>query len=218
MIRTMLFATFMCLLLYVGRCWLMGSVERMGIYTNILLAWIPYLLAILVDDVIIRKPVRKSVLIPLLVVWLLFLPNAAYIITDLVHWRKDKILPVWYDWIFISAVAWVGLFLAYLSVQLLHHRIMLRWGKFVGWLFVVFTAAASSFGIYVGRFFRWNSWDVLVRQHRLFGGLDALTQPATTLQVLGFCITYTVFLLMVYVMLNAISNNHHRVSRLSAME
>ena len=65
------------------------------------------------------KRAKSWVLWPLLLVWLLFLPNAAYIITDLTHWRKDKILPAWYDWIFISEIAWAGFFLAFLSIQIL---------------------------------------------------------------------------------------------------
>lgn len=207
----MLFATGVCLLLFVVRCLMIGKVERAGIYTNILLAWIPYIVALVLDRVIEGKRTSLKILGPLFLVWLLFLPNAAYIITDLIHWRKDKILPLWYDWIFISAIAWTGLFLAFLSIQILQRHVVRKFGSLAGWSFVFLALTASSFGIYVGRFFRWNSWDALIRQNRMFGGLEAMLEPETRWQIGAFCAAFTVFSVMVYVMLHAISHGHHAV-------
>ncbi len=205
-LRAMLFATGVCLLLFIVRCCMIGKLERAGIYTNIFLAWIPYIVALVLDGMLEGKRAKSWLFWSLLLVWLLFLPNAAYIITDLTHWRKDKILPVWYDWIFISAIAWVGLFLAFLSVQILQRHIARKYGALKGWCFVLLALSASSFGIYVGRFFRWNSWDALIRQNRMFGGLDAMMEPETQWQIASFCTSFTVFSLMVYVMLHAVSH------------
>src|SRR5204863_3583114 len=143
--------TAVCLALLGLRCILLGRIERVGIFGNILLAWIPYGLSLTAAALVRRTPVNRGLLGTVLGLWLLFLPNAAYIITDLTHWRKEKLLPVWFDWIFISAAAWVGLFLAFLSIQILHRIVSAKHGSLMGWFFVALALAASSFGIYAGR-------------------------------------------------------------------
>ena len=96
-LRAMLFATGVCLLLFIVRCCMIGKVERAGIYTNILLAWIPYISFDLGRDH--RKQTHKIMGALALAAGLAALPAERRLITDLTHWRKDKILPVWYDWI-----------------------------------------------------------------------------------------------------------------------
>src|SRR3954466_1084793 len=99
------FASLVCLALLGVRCALLGRIERVGIFGNLLLAWIPYVLALMGAKLMTRTPVKKGWLGAVIVLWFLFLPNAAYIITDLTHWRKEKALPIWFDWIYISAAA-----------------------------------------------------------------------------------------------------------------
>ena len=83
------------------------------------------------------------------------------------HLRPYLAIPLWYDAIMIFSFALTGLLLGFLSLQRIHALVTARFGRWVGWLFAGITLAFSSFGIYVGRFLRWNSWDVFTNPTHL---------------------------------------------------
>lgn len=144
-----------------GRILYSGNTLYSFLAWNLFLAWLPFLLAWLVFS----KPRLALVLGPL---WLLFLPNAPYIMTDLIHLRWSTVgVPVWYDALMIFAFSLTGLLLGLVSVYLMQSVVERRLGSWIGWLFVVATLLLSSFGIYVGRFLRWNSWDVFTQPESL---------------------------------------------------
>ena len=100
------------------------------------------------------------------VLWLLFFPNAPYLLTDFIHLRETPTTPLWYDALMLASFAWTGLLLGYASLYLMQ----MIWERAVGmlsWLGVVAALALASLGVYVGRFLRFNSWDALVRPRRL---------------------------------------------------
>lgn len=130
---------------------------------NLFLAWLPFLFAELAHHV--RK--RRVLLAAIGFLWFIFLPNALYIVTDLMHLRPYLAIPLWYDAIMIFSFALTGLLLGFLSLQRIHALVTARFGRWVGWLFAGITLAFSSFGIYVGRFLRWNSWDVFTNPTHL---------------------------------------------------
>lgn len=201
-LRALLLGTISCYALLLVRCWLMHGKSRVGICHNILLAWIPCLLAIPLDCLLGKRPVRLPGVVLLGLLWILFLPNAAYIVTDLTHWTKDKQLPKWFDWIFLSNCAWVGLFLACESIVLLHHRIASRFRGWAGWGFVALSCILSSLGIYFGRFVRWNSWDVALKPSIMVSDLVNVNAGDVT----AFCVTYAVFTFVVYVMTHGVAS------------
>ena len=105
----------------------------------------------------------------LFMLWLLFMPNAPYMITDLIHLRLRQFVPLWFDMLLICSFAWLGLLLALLSVMNMHRKLQARLSPLVlrAGLFVIFFSA--GYGIYAGRFLRWNSWDVFWRPFQLIG-------------------------------------------------
>ena len=108
--------------------------------------------------------------------WLAFFPNAPYLVTDLIHLRTRAFVPVWYDAIMVFAFALTGLCLAFLSLWLVHRLVERRLGKAAGWLFVAVVAGLSGFGVYLGRYPRWNSWDVVTRPGELMADVAAHVQ------------------------------------------
>lgn len=125
---------------------------------NLFLAWIPFQLGV----VIATKEYNKWIQYPLLIAWLLFFPNALYIITDLVHLEHSyDDAPVWFDAVLLFTSSLTGLLMAFISlyqVEIFVKRNITE--KHVNKL----TMAAiflGSFGVYLGRFLRWNSWDIL---------------------------------------------------------
>lgn len=139
---------------------------------NTFLAWIPMGLAVILDAVILVRSKWLKLLLLLVMgpIWLFFYPNAAYMITDLLHpfgkltiegYRFWHEMPFWNHLFPVLFVALLGLVLGCLSLASVHRLVTLSLGKMVGWVFAVTVLALSSFGIYLGRFIRWNSWDIL---------------------------------------------------------
>lgn len=127
---------------------------------NLFLAWIPYLCALGMAVLHQRRAAAWQYLIPALV-WLLFFPNAAYLVTDLVNLMELPPVPYWYDIAFFATLAWTGLLLAVASLQIVQRMVKDARGAFWGWVVVLFVIGLNGVGIYLGRFLRWNSWDIL---------------------------------------------------------
>jgi uncharacterized membrane protein len=144
------------------------TVDNAGIAWNLFLAWVPFVLALVVYARA-RPGTSRPALIALGSLWLLFFPNAPYIVTDLKHIGGGGGIPVLYDVLFLSAAAWTGLLLGLTSLFLMHAVARRLLGVVSAWALVVGVLAASSFGIYLGRVQRWNSWDVFVRPDALLG-------------------------------------------------
>lgn len=136
-----------------------------GIYTfllwNLLLAWMPLALAWLLWLAVDRlnRPLLGPALLP---AWFLFFPNAPYIMTDLIHLRIRDAVPIWYDAALLFSFAWNGLILGFVSLWMVQGMVARRRGAAAGWLLALGTLGAGGFGIYLGRFLRWNSWDVVM--------------------------------------------------------
>ena len=99
--------------------------------------------------------------------WLLFLPNAPYILTDLIHLGPRPHVPLWFLLAMLMSCALSGTLLGYLSLLEVQAVIEKRFGRVAGWIVAVGALGACGFGIYVGRFLRWNSWDALTRPLQL---------------------------------------------------
>lgn len=136
-----------------------GSHALLNLPWNLFLAWIPLVFALLVYDGA-RRGIGRMPLLALSVLWLLFFPNAPYLVTDLkyVGWYDEA--PLWYDVTLLFAGAWAGLALGFVSLYLMHGVARRFWGSLHAWLAVGAALVLSSFGIFLGRFQRWNSWDV----------------------------------------------------------
>lgn len=165
---------------------------------NLFLAWVPFVLALAVYDGY-RRGARRWLLIAGAVLWLAFFPNAPYLVTDFKHLEALNAAPVWFDVVLLTTFAWAGLMLGFLSlflVQAVARRVV---GAANAWFGTFGVLALSSFGIYLGRFQRWNSWDVLLRPRVVLenavDGFVAGPQPlAVTLLFTAFLTTaYLVF-------------------------
>jgi uncharacterized membrane protein len=131
---------------------------------NLILAWVPLALAIAA-----YSRARSRVDLPvavLLVLWLLFFPNAPYLLTDFIHLGEGP-APLWYDALMLSAFAWTGLLLGFGSLYLVQMIVCRAFGRTAAWLGVLAALGLASFGVYVGRFIGLNSWDALLHPVRV---------------------------------------------------
>jgi uncharacterized membrane protein len=134
------------------------------------------------------------------VVWILFLPNAPYLITDFIHLRERPEFPLWYDIALLTSAAGTGLLLAYSSVADMQHVLTRRFNAAASWAVIAFSLLLSGFGIYLGRFLRWNSWDALANPRYVAGEIVRLVSNPDT-RVAGVTAIYGTALLLGYVAL-----------------
>jgi uncharacterized membrane protein len=132
---------------------------------NLVLAWVPLVLAL--GAYAAARGRHGAATVVLGVLWLLFFPNAPYLLTDFIHLHESTATPLWYDALMLAAFAWTGLALGFASLYVMQTIWERATSPAVSWLGVVGALALASFGVYLGRFLRFNSWDALVRPGRI---------------------------------------------------
>ena len=168
---------------------------------NLFLAWIPFIIAYFTYTMKFSKK-QIYVVVPLAAFfWLIFFPNAPYILTDFQHLAGSlRDVPVWYDVMLLIWFAFTGLMLGMVSLFLMQEVIRREFGRWIGWGFVALVSALTSAGVYVGRFLRWNSWDIF----RDITGMAQYTLQSAqdpSLQSIGFTSLFGVFFLFLYITL-----------------
>lgn len=131
-----------------------GTTDLLGLLWNLILAVLPYIFAL--GFITFRHRMRWG----LLVLWFLFLPNSFYILTDFVHLPRFPDM-VYYDIVYISIMAFAGMIAGFASLELMHREWNIRYHKKIAWILALFTIVAAMIGVYIGRFLRFNSWDIL---------------------------------------------------------
>ena len=196
-------ASVFCVALLRLRATLTGSIHYSFLIWNLFLAWIPFGIAYVTYTTSIKRRWLYAVIPVSAFLWLIFFPNAPYILTDFQHLSyAGSDIPVWYDVILLIWFSFTGLFLGMVSLFLMQEIVRREFGRWFGWGFVVLVAALTTVGIYMGRFLRWNSWDILGNP----GGLAQFTlyyliNP--TPRSLVFFSLFTPFFLFIYLLLYA---------------
>jgi len=194
-------ASLFCVALVLLRVSESGSTKFAGLIWNLFLAWIPFLLAVAVYDGWRRRRGRGS-LLALGALWLLFFPNAPYIVTDFVHLERTADAPYWYDAVTVSAFAWTGVLLGFASLFLMQTVVRQARGAVAGWIFAVIAIGLGSLGIYLGRFLRLNSWDALEHPSVLPRIAHAVARdPFAYQEAIGVTVLFTLALGFAYFLL-----------------
>lgn len=184
-----------------------GTKHFLFLNWNLFLAFVPWLLTVILS---MSQNLQKSRLavFGMLGVWLLFFPNASYILTDLFHLSHHSSMPIWFDLVLILSFAWTGLLYGFLSLwnlEELMERFLSK--RMITWI-SVFLLFLSSFGIYIGRYLRWNSWDILHHPGRLMGDVgDRLINPFDHSRTWGVTIFMGLFLVMLYFTFRILRNS-----------
>jgi uncharacterized membrane protein len=113
--------------------------------------------------------------------------------------------PLWYDVIIVGWCSWTGMLLGVVSLYLMQDIVLRRFGRAAGWVFVFAISTASSFGMYVGRFVRLNSWDIL--QNPTETAMDILGLVVDpSMRLAAFTVLYTFFFLFIFLLLYSFSH------------
>jgi uncharacterized membrane protein len=174
---------------------------------NLVLAWIPLGMSVAVHalDGLKGRAARIATAVTL-AAWLAFFPNAPYLMTDLLHLKVQGNRLLWLDLIALQAFAWTGLALGFVSLDIVQSVIARRAGRVASWLFAGAVMGLSAFGIYLGRFQRWNSWDVVRDPLGLFSDIAHMVlHPFAHAHVVAFSAVLAAFLLTAYLVVQSLT-------------
>jgi len=187
-------STILCIGIYLLRVKHSDQLYFLFLIWNLFLAWIPYVVS---SALVFFQVKKQGILLAASCLWLLFLPNSPYIVTDFFHLKPRGVAPFWLDLTLLSCFAWTGLLLGLASLQQMHLYIFQKGGKFIAWIGVFALLFLTSFGVYLGRFERWNSWDLMTHPEALFQNIfDLVLHPDR--HTLGFTLAFGAFLSMTY--------------------
>ncbi len=168
---------------------------------NLFLAWTPYGFSVAADVVARAHPRGRLLQVLLSALWLAFLPNAPYILTDFIHLRLEPSVSLRFDAVLIGTFAFTGCILGAMSLRQMQSLIERRRGLLAGWTFAVAITGLSGVGIYMGRVLRWNSWYLVTRPVEIADALaDALRDPLGHPRAITLSVLLAVFLLGSYIL------------------
>lgn len=173
---------------------------------NLFLAFIPFCITLYLRS---KTEVTKNVLFLYFIVWLLFLPNAPYIITDLLHFKRSTSHFWWLDILMVTSFALNGLMLFYLT--LLDMETLLK--KFLSITkintLLISICFLTGFGMYLGRFLRFNSWDILQHPNILIANIwEIITIPTQHIEAWAFTLCFGAFLSLSYYVIKSIKQTN----------
>lgn len=210
------FASGVSVALILARVVWTGQLRYAFLIWNLFLAWLPLIFALLAHEKYQQGAGRNWRFFVLGGTWLLFFPNAPYIFTDLIHLTTRFLPHFWVDLMLILLCALTGLVSGFVSLFLMQAIVARIFGRLASWMFVAAVAGLSSFGIYLGRFLRFNSWDVLFQPVKVYHGIgQSLTEPLSNSAPRAFMVLFATFLFLAYVMLYGLT--HLQRDMLSAL-
>jgi uncharacterized membrane protein len=163
---------------------------------NLFLAWIPFMVSTL-----FKKAGAAAVWkqFALFFIWLLFFPNALYIVTDLIHLEMETSIPKWFDAVLLFSSCITGLLMAFVSLLRVEYFLSKKFDNIRVHALMIVILFASSFGVYLGRFLRWNSWDVIRHPVSLLSSIgERFIFPLDHLQTWGITVMLTVLFYLLY--------------------
>lgn len=203
----MSFASCVTVLLVVVRIVMTGHWFYGCLAWNLFLAWLPMVFASLAGEAYDERAAQPGRFWGAAAAWLVFFPNAPYIFTDIVHLTTYFYMHFWVDLTLILLCALTGFVVGFVSLYLMQSLVRRMFGRVASWVFIAAVAGLSSLGICIGRFLRFNSWDVLVRPVALYHTIGDVAANAPARHVSGaFMVLFATFFFLGYLMLYALTH------------
>jgi len=197
------------MLLFWCACMIAVRINRTGsgyyafLVVNLFLAAVPLFFSTALRIATHRR-LHWTIRLAVFSLWLLFLPNAPYILTDILHLTRASHAPAWYDLALLLSFSGTGLLLGYLSLIDVQAIVARSFGLTCGWIFAMVSLVLSGFAIYLGRFLRWNSWDVLIEPTRVFDIIGGVVHPWAHTQAVSVTLIFGGILTLGYITLRVL--------------
>jgi uncharacterized membrane protein len=186
-------------ILIVGRIVLFGTSSLDYLFWNLFLACLPFVISAVLLFYNRRKKLSPVVFTSGVVIWLLLLPNAPYIITDLIHIGYGHTSTVLYTIVLIFTCAFTGLALGMHSLSHMDQVFKSHFSYRTASVFLIASMFLASVGICFGRFMRFNSWDIVIHSGnflQIIGGIFMHPELYTYVYIMTG--TFFLFIFMVY--------------------
>ncbi len=170
---------------------------------NLFLAYLPYY----ISSKVTRQGARMNRVVrtAALLVWLLFIPNSFYILTDLYHLadnHRSSRVPEWYDLVLILTFAWTGLLFGVISARQVEKMLIPDAPWRVRWVFLYPVMWLNALGVYIGRYLRYNSWDIVASPIDLLSDIfRMIAHPLRNHDAWSMIVCYSVLLTIIYSLL-----------------
>ncbi|HVX48460.1 MAG TPA: DUF1361 domain-containing protein [Candidatus Saccharimonadales bacterium] len=193
------FSTLVSAGLFAYGAWRNHSLEFDYLLWNLFLAWVPVAFAVRLVSVLRRKLWSSWEAMGLSVLWLVFLPNSFYMISDFIHLQDVQRVDLIYDTVMMTSFIYTGVTLGFSSLYLIHLQLRRRFHRMTAAYLIALTLLLSSIAVYMGRDLRWNSWDVLTNPGGLlFDISDRVLHPASYPSMFVIVISFFILLISMY--------------------
>ena len=205
----LLLSVFFSLSLTAARIIHSGTIDFLFLVWNLLLAIIPFIISSRLAKQDRMEWNGRNIL--MMTLWILFVPNSFYLVTDLFHLKdhfKEEAVPGWFDLALIFSYAWNGLMIGLISVRQIQKLTRNDFTVKFPLLFVYPVMWLNGMGIYIGRYLRYNSWDIVSNPfHLLHDSSQILLHPIIYRNALGMVSCYSLFITLVYFTLLNLKKN-----------
>ena len=186
------------IVLMVVRIVLSGNLVFTFLIWNLFLAFVPYAVSQWLSGN--PKVTRNRLMFSFVfVIWLLFIPNSFYIITDLFHLGRFVNMPLWFDLTMILSFAWNGIMLGIISVRQMEKLMKTFLSPKMKIPFIYAVMFLNALGVYIGRYLRFNSWDVITDPFQLVEEIfNLVMHPIEYKYVWSMVICFSVFMTLLY--------------------
>jgi len=189
----------LCIAFFAYRLIITGTWRYSFVIGNLVLAWLGLIAGWLLARRVAKQAWMSWRSIGLTILWLVFLPNTWYVLTDFLHVKPTGEVSEIYDIVLIGTLVINGFILGFTSLYLVHHQIRRRVSEQKSDLIIAGVILLSSFAIYLGRNLRWNSWDVLTNPSGVIVSVsDRIVDPLGHPRALNITGLFFVLLCSVY--------------------
>jgi uncharacterized membrane protein len=218
-VAVLLFLTFAGCFMELVRIKYTGQIGYIFLIWNLFLAWIPLGLSMLIYYLYFlpRSRMKSFTVICTGALWMVFYPNTHYMITDFIHLRHINFgllgtgyamsYIVWYDFLMFCLLIFTGVLVGFVSLFIIHRLLRKSYNAVTTWLLVIGILFLSSFGIYLGRFIRWNTWDIMMDP----GGLVQSIWSSSLNFMLAFTMMFGMFLILIYLAFYSLILLNHKL-------
>jgi uncharacterized membrane protein len=187
------------LLLMLSRMVASDSSRYWFLLWNLILGWLPVVFAIWLSHRLRHSRWLSAGNLVLTALWLGFLPNSFYLVSDLIHLQITGEVSVLYDAVLFMSFIFNGYVAGFMSIYVVHKEVLRRLGEDTSHLLISGVLLLSSLAIYLGRALRWNTWDVLVNPAGiLFDVSEQVINPVSHPQSVVTTLTFFMLLGSMY--------------------
>ncbi len=191
----LILSNLLSLMLFVARALSAQSLRFIFLPWNLVLAWMPLVFAVWLRRRLKVSSWVEPANIVLTLLWLGFLPNSFYLVSDLIHLVSTGEVSKLYDAVMFLSYIFNGYVAGFYSLYIIHNQLLKRIIREQAHTFIAGVFLMCGFAIYLGRYLRWNTWDILVNPFGLlFDVSERVINPVAHPQV--FTTTLTFFLLL----------------------